>query len=153
MYTIFVLQFAIVMAGLKYYAIQGLFQSQSPISSHSGLEYPIAPILVFLSTTTIYRCAVAQTVGQTSMVLASMAMATPMSLTWIHPSKDPGIVKSKLSITSRKRYTANGTGFEDEELPDASSFFFSSTEPFGALGAAGPKRRSETVSAIAIQIA
>jgi hypothetical protein len=83
-----------------------------------------------------------------------MATATPILLTGIHPSKYPGIVKSKQSITSRfKRHTANGAGFEGEELPDAFTFVFSSTELFGVLGAAGPKTRSETVLAIAMQIA
>jgi len=127
---------------------------QSPISSNSGLGYPITAILFFLSTATTYCCAFAQAVGQTSMVLARMAMATPSSLTGIHPSKDPGIVKSKLSITSRfKRHTADGSDFEGEELLDFFSFFFSPTERFRVLGATGLKRRSETVLVIAIQVA
>lgn len=79
-----------------------------------------------------YYGAFDQAVGQTSMVLASMAKATPISLTGIHPSKDPGIVKSKLSITSRfKRETDDGSGFRGEVLSGLSFLSVSAfTEPF-----------------------
>jgi hypothetical protein len=82
-------------------------------------------------------------------------MATPKSLTGIHPNKDPGIVKFKLSITSWfKRDTVDGTGSEVERLPDFSPFFsLASPEPFWDIDVTGPRRRSNVVLAIAIQMA
>lgn len=65
------------------------------------------------------------------MVLVNIARATVQLLTGIHPSKDPGIIKSKLSITNRfKRDVVEGDGFEDEEGEGSFSFSFSFVEPF-----------------------
>jgi hypothetical protein len=83
-----------------------------------------------------------------------MAIATPISLTGIHPSKDPGMVKSKRSITSRFTSDIVGeTGFEDVELTELFSFSLTSIESSRVLGVSGLERRSKTLLVIAMQIA
>ena len=69
--------------------------------------------------------------GQTSIVLVSIARATVKLLAGTHANKDPGIIKSRLSITNRfKRDAVEEDGFEGEEGEGSFNFSFSFADPF-----------------------